>query len=358
MLKQKSVFLDFVRISAALIVLYGHAVLLFFGDIDNSPYLISNMRHFAVVLFFALSGYVIGFTTKSNNRGPEQYAIARLSRLCSMVIPALVVSFVIYLIISYITLGSFLLLNGSDFIRYLLASTFMNELWLISSAPRINGVLWSVSFEFFFYLIFGVYLFTKNKLRKIFYTCFVCLLAGPKIMLLFPIWIAGYLAFVHTDKFARFKNYYVFIVTIIATYFSYILIKPFPFLIGYKPFYHANQFVTDNISGILFALSLCVFPENNRISISPIFVNRFRKIADYTFPIYVLHYPILKLCKVLLMNKFDVYGQFYLSIFISIIISILLGNFFERYRELWSTLFKKIFRSKSVLVIREQILKL
>ncbi len=106
---QKSFFLDFIRITAALLVLYGHAVIIFYDDVNNNPFAVSNMKHFAVVLFFVLSGYVIGYTTKLNNRGLIQFAVARLSRLYSMVFPALIFSFFIKCIINYYTSNNFTL---------------------------------------------------------------------------------------------------------------------------------------------------------------------------------------------------------------------------------------------------------
>lgn len=344
---QKSLFLDFIRISAALVVLYGHAVLIFYGDTDSSPFLISNMRHFAVVLFFVLSGYVIGFTTKVNNRGAKQYTVARLSRLYSMLLPALVVTYFIEIAINYYNSNT-LDVDFISNIRYLITFSFMNEFWFLSSAPRINGALWSVSFEFFFYLIFGVYLFTNTKIKKIIYTCIAGIFAGPKILLMFPIWISGYLAFVYNDKLLKFKSYFFFILCLLATYVSYLFLKPYPYLIGYKPFYFANQFLTDFITGLLFALSIMVLPENKELNISDKFVKQFREIADYTFPIYILHYPILKLCKALMEYKLHLDIQFYLSLLISLLISVLLGKLFGKFRSNWTEFFNYFFKMRTL----------
>jgi peptidoglycan/LPS O-acetylase OafA/YrhL len=109
--------------------LYGHPVLTFYGDVNDNPLLVSNMRHFAVVLFFVLSGYVIGFTTKANNRGGKQYALARLSRLYSMVLPALVVSFIIECTINYYNANSFYA-EIHSIVRYFITTSFMNEFCL------------------------------------------------------------------------------------------------------------------------------------------------------------------------------------------------------------------------------------
>ncbi|MCW2118494.1 acyltransferase family protein [Flavobacterium sp. 7A] len=349
---KKSLFLDFVRIFAALLVVYGHAVMMFFGDIEGDRLIVSNMRHFAVVLFFVLSGYVIGFTTKSNNRGAQQYAVARLSRLYSMVLPALVISFIIEMILNYIALKN-IHVDVISVVRYLITATFMNELWLFSSAPRINVVLWSVSFEFFFYLIFGVYLYTKDKKKKVLFTILACLFAGPKILLMFPIWIAGYLAFIYDDKLARFKNSFTFLLFLFFTFASYVALEPLPYVIGYKPLYFANQFCTDLISGILFAVTIFLFPTNLQMTISDKFVKQFRTVADFTFPIYVLHYPILQLCKVVLNNAGDMQLQFYVSILVSLFFSVVFGYFFNKYRILWTTLFEKIFNRYNFISINK-----
>jgi peptidoglycan/LPS O-acetylase OafA/YrhL len=39
---------------------------------------------------------------------------------------------------------------------------FVNELWLFSAAPPLNGSLWSLSFEFWYYAIFGLWFFRKG----------------------------------------------------------------------------------------------------------------------------------------------------------------------------------------------------
>jgi peptidoglycan/LPS O-acetylase OafA/YrhL len=85
-----------------------------------------------------------------------------------------------------------------------------------------------------------------------------------------------------------------------------------------------------------------LIPEKQITFISPNFVSQFRKIADYTFPLYVLHMPILKLLKVIMQNKFNLNDQFYLSLFISIIVCVLLGTFFEKLRPTWSKFFQNI----------------
>src|SRR4051812_26930765 len=86
------VVLDLLRISAALIVVIFHGLEQWFPSLTSpeSPY--SRAAHTAVIIFFVLSGYVVTYTTSVNNRGGMKYIQARLGRLCSIVIPALIIS--------------------------------------------------------------------------------------------------------------------------------------------------------------------------------------------------------------------------------------------------------------------------
>lgn len=352
MSKSKSVFLDIIRLLAALVVVYSHCMDFFYANHDKSASRLYNMAHFAVVIFFVLSGYVIGYTTKINNRGPVQYAIARLSRLASMVIPALTFTFIIEISLSFIN-PEFLeeFQRGPSTPRYFISAFFLNELWFFSSAPPLNGPLWSVSFEFFYYFIFGVYFFSKGFKNKIICTGIVCFIAGPKIIATFPIWLAGYYAYTKSDYESKAKNILVFVIAIAATYACYLFIPPIPHEIGHKPFYMANQFLTDWAVGLIFAFSLWAFPMKEFANIPIIWVKKIRRMADFTFPIYVLHYPSLLFCKGVLMDRMSINYQIFISLSFTLFISIVLGATFEHYRSKWTMLFSNIFAKNKILKI-------
>src|SRR5206468_3939655 len=57
-------------------------------------------------------------------------------------------------------------------------------------SPGTNGPFWSLSYEFWYYIIFaaGVYFTGKKKIAGV--TC-VALIAGPKILVGLPIWLMG-----------------------------------------------------------------------------------------------------------------------------------------------------------------------
>ena len=93
-----SIFLDGIRFLAAFAVLVIHCRAIWFPETELDL-LSSNLSHGAVVIFFVLSGFVIAHTTSNNNRSAKEYAIARLSRLYSVFLPAIVITAICALII-------------------------------------------------------------------------------------------------------------------------------------------------------------------------------------------------------------------------------------------------------------------
>lgn len=152
-----SVILDSFRIFPALIVLIYH-MFMHFLPLHSFTASLAKCAHAGVVVFFVLSGYVIAYTAIQKNRGGKQYMLARFSRLYSIVIPALAITALAEIIVLFISpeiSGS--MSRGMTLPRYMLSALLSNELWFISAAPPINGPLWSLSYEFWYYVIFGLF---------------------------------------------------------------------------------------------------------------------------------------------------------------------------------------------------------
>jgi peptidoglycan/LPS O-acetylase OafA/YrhL len=99
-----SVFLDVIRGGAAILVAVGHARFLLLEDAASLPsmgtpqmvfYFLTTLGPTAVMIFFVLSGFLVGgrvWTTISENGWNwKEYAIARISRLYVVLIPAIVI---------------------------------------------------------------------------------------------------------------------------------------------------------------------------------------------------------------------------------------------------------------------------
>lgn len=195
-----SVALDVLRFGASLAVLFGHVT----GRWLTGGLLwqLGGYHHDAVIIFFVLSGYVIAATT-SHRRGAGDYMAARLSRLLSVVFPALVVTFALDRIGLTLNPGFYLQTAvasspGFDAVSDLPARAIANlllvqEWWvtpLMHRAPGSNGPFWSLSYEASYYAAFGLLLFLKGWRRWV-ALALLFALTGPRILLLAPLWLLG-----------------------------------------------------------------------------------------------------------------------------------------------------------------------
>ena len=178
-----SVFLNLSRWVAAWLVLTGHVrhiVLVNLGDvhqatlIDKGLYFFTGFGHEAVVIFFVISGFLVGGSTleRWGRQGPDLtlYFAARISRLYTVLVPALLVG----ALMDWIGLHGFnasqLYTNsaqyhtislGSDISaaldgRTLLGNLFMLQgLWVGNFGS--NNPLWSLAYEWWYYCIFALF---------------------------------------------------------------------------------------------------------------------------------------------------------------------------------------------------------
>jgi len=335
-------FLDAMRIAAALTVMYLHAHNLWFPAQVHNATEPGEWSHASVIVFFVLSGYVIAHTTASNNRGGKQYAVARLSRLCSIVIPALLITAVIQFIVSNVNaelLKSYS--RGFSGLRYFLCGLFLNNTWFFSMSPPINGALWSLSFEFWYYAIFGLWLFRGKGTKGLLLPLVACLIAGPQILVMMPIWLAGCVAYSLKRPTLRAAIAWPLVfVSIFCAGLVVMHMPPMPFIIGTNYLLYANQFFTDWVTGLCFAVALWLLPQGAAApKHQPARAGWFRKLADLTFPLYVLHYPLLILWGAMFTFKNSAV-QFWSAVTSVFFIAIIAGYFLDRERKVWQRLFR------------------
>lgn len=344
-----SLVLDGLRLGAALVVLLWHAQDMWFPSLAHDPEMPGNAAHTAVVVFFVLSGFVIAFTTSTKHHALADYLEARLGRLASMVVPALLLTAVVELVVR--ANGNAELMDtyvrGTFGPRYLIAGTFINELWFFSAAPPANIPLWSLSFEFWYYLIFGLWFCTGRSWKSWLLALGACVIAGPKIVLMMPIWLMGCAAYwLPRPRLWRGASWIGAALAMAAAAWVASAAPPWPLPIGHAPFFFANQFVTDWAVGIFVALGIWLvpaLPTQGQRRIPSVLVRRVRAVADLTFPIYVMHFPLLVLWRALFGTQVDDLGQYALAVTAAALVSSMLGVFLERKRPMWSRLFRRIF---------------
>lgn len=171
--------LDILRGLAALLVCAGHLRAFLMVDLwqiksptmmDRMFYLTTGLGHQAVMVFFVLSGYLVGggvlTAYQSGHWSRLHYILRRMSRLWMVLLPALVLT------LAFDSLGRHWFPSGYDggfqglynsgptlsAPTDLRATTFLgNALFLQTiSVPRLgtNGPLWSLANEFWYYVLF------------------------------------------------------------------------------------------------------------------------------------------------------------------------------------------------------------
>jgi peptidoglycan/LPS O-acetylase OafA/YrhL len=74
-----------------------------------------------------------------------------------------------------------------------ISALFLNHVWTWAVVPGSNTPYWSLSYEFAYYVLFGLAFYMRGWLRPI-AVVGVALLVGFRILLLYPIWLLGLVA--------------------------------------------------------------------------------------------------------------------------------------------------------------------
>ena len=354
-----SLYLDLFRLTLALIVVVFHANISQMGGswfrfpLDGS----------AVLGFFVLSGFVISYVAATKERDAATYGIARLARLWSVLLPALALTPLFDAIgrmfspSIYEGWGIYL---GFDhpLLRLAASAAFLNELWFWSIPPLSDGPVWSLGFEAWYYALFGAFIFSRGKTRAGL-ICLIGLIAGPKILLLFPSWLLGVWLYSSREKFKlnRLTGAVLFIacpvliavlkslhVEVLLMNFTKGLIDPNFFDVYIK---YARLFIWQNLVGVLITAHLAgamVIADDLEQLLAP--VSRVIRIAaGYTLSIYLLHHPIEMMIAAILHNHPDGPVKTTLVISGAVTLAVFIGFFIEPRRYWLKALLSKWYES-------------
>ena len=291
-----SFFLDAMRVAAALGVFAGHVLLPGFAEFATGRHL-EIARHACVIVFFVLSGYLITFTAIGRGRTWRQYCAARLARLSSVALPALVVTALLWLLGSWLAPKHYAEFErGYAAIRFAVTGLFLNEAWFFSAAPPTNMPFWSLSYEFWYYAIFGAALFARGRFWRWAAPLLAALICGPKVLLLFPVWLAGAAAFVAGKKFAPSRRHAALGLAVLAA----VCALAWPRIdlplerFGQPRLFYSALFVSDCAlgAGLAVAIFFCDQLFGN-VRVPSALSAPVKALAGVTFSIYLLHYPLL-----------------------------------------------------------------
>ena len=345
MKSETSLYLDILRFGAAMSVFLSHL-----GGQNINAGMLWQFGAFGsagVIVFFVLSGYVVSFVTYIKETDRRSYVLARVGRLYSVAVPALLLTILIdalgrFLFPSIGSFGEGDLLSGAGW-RLAVSALFLNEVWSVHILTGNNGPYWSLSYEVAYYALFGVAIFVRGYGRWLVLGV-IALLAGPRIMALLPAWLAGAAAY-------RLSGRQVFPVSwrwpmFIGT--TTLLIAFFVLLSGFGVFSHSNfvfyysvsELIQVNVLAFLLSAHLVCFDQVcGDFSWINTVKRPIRAAAATTFGLYLYHMPILIFVTACFGPATGSMGRTFLIAGFTLAGSLTLARFTEPQKKLWQRAF-------------------
>lgn len=295
-----SVCLDLLRFLSAFLVMVGHAVQigLYTGPWPFTPRLQLN----CVLVFFVLSGLVIAGSVQREGSTASQYALARMSRILPVALAAIAFGSVAFLLGHWAGVPEF---HGHKNAEFSILATVMPMLFLSESpigvGPIWNPPYWSLCYEVWYYVIFGSVTFMQGW-RRILALLGSCVLAGPNILLLLPVWWVGVWLAQRGANFQVSRSRALLLLTGCVTAFVLVSqidlqllfwLRPrVPWSLGQSEWVLSDLLLAPAIgAGIVGLRSLLAgFPPALKRIQAPA-----RWAAGFSFTIYLFHWPLLAL---------------------------------------------------------------
>ena len=315
--RRQSDQLNMLRAGAALIVVLNHVRGLFFvhgsevvshNIVYRAFYLVTSLGHQAVMAFFVLSGYLVGSSIVRSGMKDwswRHYLNRRLTRLWIVLIPSLVLC----ALIDHIGFSAFGLhgiygtgrntngiIPGPVQPQSTVADFFGNIFFLQGiRVPTFgaNGALWSLTYEFWYYLLFPLVMlvaYAKSSLTKTFAglaALGIVLFAGSTISLYFLIWLLGVAIYV-APPLALLSSRSVWHVCMAVGLGACALWLTVANSIAIRP--------SDFVTGVLFAGVIYLVIQSPRRASDDLGTrtgNVASHLAAFSFTLYLVHLPVL-----------------------------------------------------------------
>ncbi|GGY95248.1 acyltransferase family protein [Pseudoduganella plicata] len=305
MTKAASLYIDVLRLVAALVVFAVHAHYLLPKPMPGL-WRLAALGGEAVTVFFVLSGLVIAHVVHTRETRAADYLASRFARLYSVVLPGLALTATLDIAGKLLAPADYAFTIGQDSRALLASLLFVNELWWTSAAPPSNTPFWSLGYEFWYYLLYAALRYLPD--RRVRWATLLTLGAacGPKILLLLPVWQLGVAAYAIAGRHRLRPGMAVFHAVVSAAGL-YLLVAS-----GAKAEWHnatvaalgplaqglgpSSHVLYTYAFGVLTTLHLIAM-----VTLVPLFGKLWRSgerairaTSAQTFAIYLFHYPLLK----------------------------------------------------------------
>ena len=301
--------IDATRAVLASLVAFSHAWYLVVRDYQPGDgvlagvgYFVAGFAHACVIIFFVLSGYWI---TRSVGRRLHEgwswksYLVDRVVRLEVVLIPALAFGGIVDAIGYYgFQTATHLAQTNTFVMRADLGSTLRPDVFIanlvflqgIAVLPfGSNGPLWSVGYEFWYYLWFPALALSVRQRRASW--SLILLMVGlwsVPLVMGFLSWLCGSAVYVAERRWcatnARYRRVRLLVAVIAAGTVSVVLL-----IARFKDFWFEDVLLAA-ACGVLLTASLIA-----RLGLPPVMIGLARFGAQSSFTLYATHFPIMAL---------------------------------------------------------------
>lgn len=303
-----SLQLESLRGLSAIIVLFSHCFQAVIAPLDQSIYpIIRLLGQAAVMMFFVLSGYLIGYSIQKNitryqQFNLRQYIQQRCKRILLPFIFALILTVILYFIAPYFFASAtqqilpqqpFMIRYAFDInlIELLGTALFLNG--FLTSTLSSNAALWSLSYEVWFYVLAGCLMLFRNRIAVLIFMITLGLLSflNLQFLLYFMVWLSAFaFSFLQSSTYIlplqlqAIKIFFAMLALLIAIFDFY----QFHFLDQGKN-YSAENFTYFNLC---IGMAFCCWLVQLRFKLrhfTPIWVHS----ARFSYTLYVTHFPLI-----------------------------------------------------------------
>lgn len=326
-------FLDLSRWAAAAIVFISHLrnpLFLSYGNIDPDEinifiqiwYFITGWAGEGVIIFFVLSGLLVGASgyekISIGKFSAGNYLIDRVSRLYVAIIPALILSYTFdYFGSTFFSNVGFWdhshpmineKIDSAPFESKLNFENFFANFFMLQhfffDTLGSNSPLWTISAEFWFYIIFGVFgLLKLGQSKKI--TVLLCLFIliflyffRLEFILLLGYWLVGVFAGAIKPN-SIIKPFYAFLFVLFALVFSRFFIN--------SSSSSLEVIIINYMVAISYGL-LILSMRGKKINYLIKFASLNKFLASFSFSLYLLHFPLM-LFLLAVLGNFQYFSQ-------------------------------------------------
>jgi len=314
--------LDMIRGVAAVVVLLFHVRYRFFLDFADitSPglvtrlwYIVTAFGHDAVMVFFVVSGFLVGSSAVRDLRSGQwrwsDYLIARGVRLYVVLIPGLLLT------LGWDALGMTLFPYHAIYTGF--SQNYINDFSSVSATLNwrtfwgnflflqtirvppfgSNAALWSLAFEFWYYLAFPLmatvaFSRTAPWRRALAAVAALAVLyfAGQTIALYFPLWLLGLVVGMLPSTTLVVRRRALWSAATGVVFLTWLGVGH---LGSVKAAFGSSLLAIDACTGVTFALWLYTLLHDRRPANDGVYGITARALAAFSYTLYLVHLPLL-----------------------------------------------------------------